>query len=1266
MKDDFKNNLRGEFRGDFSRSTFQREKRYSSVRLQQGRVQLDADWNEQVDIQAYRDYLTARDVVGVCGAPLHDAGFALSVSADGKLQIGAGRYYVNGILCENDDENLDLIAQPDLPGESLPTTPGKYIAYLDVWQRHVTAVEDPSIREVALDGPDTATRTRTAWQVKLQEVASNANCAQFDDNWTPDDPQSKGRLRARAQPEGTNDTPCVVPPGAGYRRLENQLYRVEIHDGGEPYGAPRSSGAEETVVESVASSPTEVEVADEERAWQADQWIELFDSGSSAPGTLRRIVKVDNNTLTLNEDIPVGVTQPNRLRRVATYKFSRDNGAMLAKLENTTGNFVTVSAPGKDPTLGFAGEQWVELGDERRALRGEPGVLLQLTLVSGNDLEVRWPNNTPLTMGNFSTHNGTPPTVRRWDCKEGPIPVIVATSPTTENWQELEDGVEVEFEAGTYRTGDYWLIPARTLTGNVEWPQSAPDAQNETKPLFETRHGVEHHYCPLALLELSNNAWKATDCRKLFPPSTELSPLYYVSGDGQEAMPDPTQPQSPTQFVPLSAPLQAGVANRVGAKVRFRITEGKGRLDGSEEEMNPCVILPTGVDGIASCNWELDSSTEIQQVEAHLLDEADNPLPLPVRFNANLSIASQVAYDPGTCDKLSGANTVQKAIERLSNLSNLYYVSGDGQEVMPADRRQLKPLQVLVANRCGPVEGAKVVFEVIDGGGQVNDGGQLRQLSEVSTNEDGIASCNWIPGPSEPTQRAKARLLSAPDPNLIHEPLTVYFTAHLNVAGNVTYEPPADCPPFTGISASTVKDALDALCRVESGGRCSIAVGEGGRYETLRDALGALREQNEIRICLLPGDHDLFDGLLISNHTNVEITGYTPGARVFLGENGMVVDSLTRFTLRNVEIRSDNAERALTFARCDEVRVEFCYLTGIVPEEAAALLTIAGSDRIHLANNSIAALSAWLEPSSMVSPSTVFVDVDERSRELFDENSYERFDRRKFEDRASEVARHFSGLSQEEREELAQRIRSQVGSVREEMGLSPEELESYERFARTIETDRGNIRLDVELFWRSLLQRLTGILDAASSPSPLTAVIIEDAAAETILENNHVVGAVSLYGEPGTTRLDPQELSIVGRMLRPGQHTTQFSLSRSAGVLRVLNNNLTRLTTAEAKVLKLKELDPGSGGRMDGVYGRSFVDNNTIASEDNLLLSHHLSFNSNVFDARAEGDVKTVGTVIADVAVLVGNTASDPRVTLHSATRSNEKVANLELNIIDH
>ena len=47
-------------KGDFSRLTFDPTKHFSGVRMQQGRVQLDADWNEQLRHQhasaGNRDY----------------------------------------------------------------------------------------------------------------------------------------------------------------------------------------------------------------------------------------------------------------------------------------------------------------------------------------------------------------------------------------------------------------------------------------------------------------------------------------------------------------------------------------------------------------------------------------------------------------------------------------------------------------------------------------------------------------------------------------------------------------------------------------------------------------------------------------------------------------------------------------------------------------------------------------------------------------------------------------------------------------------------------------------------------------------------------------------------------------------------------------------------------------------------------------------------------------------------------------------------------
>ena len=62
-------------KADFTRDTFTPLKHFSRVLMQQGRVQLDADWNEQMDIQSELDRSTTRDVVGPSGAPLDGGGF---------------------------------------------------------------------------------------------------------------------------------------------------------------------------------------------------------------------------------------------------------------------------------------------------------------------------------------------------------------------------------------------------------------------------------------------------------------------------------------------------------------------------------------------------------------------------------------------------------------------------------------------------------------------------------------------------------------------------------------------------------------------------------------------------------------------------------------------------------------------------------------------------------------------------------------------------------------------------------------------------------------------------------------------------------------------------------------------------------------------------------------------------------------------------------------------------------------------------------------
>jgi hypothetical protein len=91
-------------------------------------------------------------------------------------------------------------------------------------------------------------------------------------------------------------------------------------------------------------------------------------------------------------------------------------------------------------------------------------------------------------------------------------------------WLKLEDGIEVRFRTGQrYNTGDYWLIPARTGTGDIEWPRMPDPADPaRTLPAWARARGVEHRYAPLAALVFDAagkpDPKKALDLRRILNP----------------------------------------------------------------------------------------------------------------------------------------------------------------------------------------------------------------------------------------------------------------------------------------------------------------------------------------------------------------------------------------------------------------------------------------------------------------------------------------------------------------------------------------------------------------------------------------------------------------------------------------------------------------------------------------------------------------------------------------------------------------------------
>jgi hypothetical protein len=479
---------------DVSRVRFNPLNDFVGVDMQQGRVLLDGDFNELVDIIDRRIRAACADL----GSPggIKDAsgnvidntavvprttpdGFRITSDAKAfDLDIGVGRMYVDGILVENHGASTAMfdpflgeivnngpgpgsppspptpvtyLNQPYWPTpDALPNKPGNYLVYMDVWQREVTPLQDPDLIEQAV-GVDTTTRIQDVWQVRVFPVGQNPTCASPDPAWLQHIAPSAGRLTTIPVPVEPSTDPCVLPPTGGYRGLENQLYRVQVHDPG-----PLGNGA-----------------------------------GS------------------------------------ATFKWSRDNASVTSAVTHVSPTQVTVASLGKDDVLRIKDGDWVEITDDNREFNQQSGDLRKVTV----DVANKTLTFAPALSGDLTGGSGTPATrhtgVIRWD-QSGIVrdsnntqvvdlddpnsPGVIPTPPGAQI--VLENGIAVSFtdspSGGNLRAGDYWVFAARTADTSIELLDHA------------TPRGIHHHYARLALVNAQPKAGpQFTDCRQLWPPECE-------------------------------------------------------------------------------------------------------------------------------------------------------------------------------------------------------------------------------------------------------------------------------------------------------------------------------------------------------------------------------------------------------------------------------------------------------------------------------------------------------------------------------------------------------------------------------------------------------------------------------------------------------------------------------------------------------------------------------------------------------------------------
>ena len=480
---------------DTSRFTFDPRKDYAGVVMEQGRVQTDADWNEWLAEVSRRIQAGTLDTMGHAVYPATTPyAFQIRAGSSGAtntMLIGVGRMYVDGLLVENhgdpasavwdtalaelsntpqppptpplplDATNaIDFTAQPYAPAASIPTGAGSYLAYLDVWRRPVTFIEDPSLVDSAI-GVDTTGRVQTAWQVKLMPVPQGAtwSCATPDSDipW----PASAGQLSTATITSGPSG-PCCLTTGSGYTGVENQFYRVEIHNPGGVGGAgasfkwSRENGSVQTNVTAITGGsntlgdPASVLTVqslgrDQVLGFRPGDWIEVSNQ-------------------TLDDDC-----QPGELCQIDSVQVAASTVTVTTVLSTVTAATLTANSYTRI-------SRWDQSG---KIYKSDNTVFADLDAVSGG-----------IVAGSLG------------------IPV-----PTDGTSLILEGGVTVTFglgsATGAFQALDYWNFAARAADGTIDILTKAPP------------RGLHHHYTKLSFVTFGAGGADGatyTDCRTPWPP----------------------------------------------------------------------------------------------------------------------------------------------------------------------------------------------------------------------------------------------------------------------------------------------------------------------------------------------------------------------------------------------------------------------------------------------------------------------------------------------------------------------------------------------------------------------------------------------------------------------------------------------------------------------------------------------------------------------------------------------------------------------------
>lgn len=541
--------------GDFSRISLNPGKNYIGVAMQQGRVQVDADWNEELALRLHRAQTEARDVIGESGTPKGLDGFKIAPTPDGQdLFIHPGHFYVDGILCEvvleqvpasivkpvsTSSQNSSCVAELAstwLDGRPLAVGDWIEISSAAAKNAHgfarITAVADPAAlsleTKLALTVLDQLAK---AADVKVRRAPTYLTQPFYP---SPDRQFGTG---------GSPPTSLGSPPTAGLALGDGnyivylEVWRREVNALEDPHIREVALGGPNTAERLQAAWQVrllEVNATSKDDLCTTDfqEWDKLVSSFITTGTMNARAVpqQPQSNPCMLppgagfqglrNQAYRIEVLSPGD-QSTATFVWSRDNAMVetaVTGVDPSHPNVLTVADLGKDDLHRFEVNDWVELVDRDDELAGSPRFLAQIVAPAPDPtlkaitLSAAVPN--PGRINNPGTNNFR---LRRWDMVGS---TVSATGiPIQSGWMDVEAGIQVQFSNGFYAPGAYWLIPARVATADIEWP---PYQVPNSEPVPQPPLGTPRHLCRIASIVVANSKWTLGDCRRPFPPLTHI------------------------------------------------------------------------------------------------------------------------------------------------------------------------------------------------------------------------------------------------------------------------------------------------------------------------------------------------------------------------------------------------------------------------------------------------------------------------------------------------------------------------------------------------------------------------------------------------------------------------------------------------------------------------------------------------------------------------------------------------------------------------